>query len=185
MQTRKQLNLAALAATTLVVAACGGKSHDATQNPPAGNTPPTVSAIVDQSANQDTVVGPLDFGISDDHNVANELTVTASADGTNLFPADGVVIGGSGATRNITLTPLESATGASNITISVIDGGGLITTRTFAVTVNARAASVRDAALTTFAKSASADPTPVNGFTFTQDADDPAVFDPLIGAGQQ
>ena len=31
-----------------------------------------------------------------------------------VFPADGVVLGGSGAVRTLTLTPLEATTGAAN-----------------------------------------------------------------------
>ena len=53
------------------------------------------------------------------------------------------------------------------------------------MTVNARNASMRDTALTTFAKAESDEATVVNGFTFTQDADDPAIFEPLIGAGDE
>jgi len=173
--------LAALAATTLVVAACGGKSPDDMQAPTAANTAPAVSAITDRTSNQDTVVGPIEFGITDNETTANQLTVTVAADGTSVFPADGLTLGGSGAVRSITLTPLEAATGSANITLTVIDGEGLRTTRSFQVTVNARAASVRDATLTTFSKGESDEVTAVNGFTFAQDADDPAVFAPLIG----
>jgi hypothetical protein len=175
-------SLAVLAATTLVVAACGSKSANDMQAPPAANTPPAVSAITDRTSDQDTVVGPIEFGITDTETTANQLTVTAAADGASVFPADGVALGGSGGVRTITLTPLEAATGTSNITLTVIDGEGLRTTRSFQVTVTARAASVRDTTLTTFAKAETDEVTAVNGFTFTQDADDPAIFEPLIGA---
>ena len=47
------------------------------------------------------------------------LTLSAAADGNSLFPADGVVLSGSGATRKLTLTPLEAATGSATITIKV------------------------------------------------------------------
>jgi len=50
------------------------------------------------------------------------------------------------------------------------------------VTVAARNASMRSTALTTFAKAESDDVTTVNGLTFEQDADDPALFEPLLGA---
>jgi hypothetical protein len=55
-------------------------------------------------------------------------------------------------------------------------------TRAFKVTVNAKGASIRDTALSTFAKATTDDPTPINGFTFAQDADDPATFAALIPA---
>ncbi len=44
---------------------------------------------------------------------------------------------------------------------------------------------MRDVALTTFAKAESDEVTVVNGFTFMQDADDPAIFEPLIGTGAE
>ena len=50
--------------------------------------------------------------------------MSAAADGTSVFPADGVTLGGSGAVRSITLTPLEATTGTANITLTVIDGEG-------------------------------------------------------------
>jgi hypothetical protein len=174
-------SFAALAATTLVVAACGGKSSNDMQPPPATNTAPVIAAIADRTSSQDTVVGPIEFAISDAETTANQLTVTAVAGGASVFPPDGLVLGGSGAARSITLTPLEAATGTVAVTLTVIDGEGLRTTRSFQVTVNARPASVRDLTLATFAKGESDGVTEVNGFTFAQDADDPAVFGPLIG----
>ena len=52
------------------------------------------------------------------------------------------------------------------------------------VAVNARNASIKDWTLTTFAKAESDELTTMNGFTFTQDADDPAIFQPLIGGDE-
>jgi hypothetical protein len=170
------------AATTLVVAACSSKDNDAMSPPPAAtNESPTLSAVADQSVNQDTVVGPIDFTIGDRESDASLLAVVATADGYTLVPPDGLVVGGSGAARNITLTPLESATGTVNVVLTVTDPQGLVATRAFRVSVNERTASVRDATLSTFAKAETDEVTAVNGFTFTQDAEDPAVFEGLIG----
>jgi hypothetical protein len=93
-------------------------------------------------------------------------------------------VAGTGAVRSITLTPLEATTGTANITLTVIDGAGLRTARSFQVAVNARNASIRDWALTTFAKAESDEVTVMNGYTFSQDADDPAIFQPLIGGDE-
>jgi hypothetical protein len=176
---------ALLAATTLVVAACssGGGGYGGDDMPtPAANTPPVLSAITDRTVDQDTVLGPIEFGIDDRESGAGALTVTAVADGTSVFPADGVVLGGSGTARTLTLTPLEAVTGFASITVTLRDPQGLIATRTFRVNVNARTASMREAALTTFAKAESDPATSVNGYTFAQDADDPAIFEPLLGS---
>jgi hypothetical protein len=170
----------AILATTLFLAACSSNDREDPRPPPMGNAAPVISVITSKSENQDTAIGPIEFGVQDDATPANQLTVTATADGTSLFPADGLVLGGTGAVRNLTLTPLEAATGTANITITVADAQGVTAARSFAVTVNARNASLRDTALSTFAKSETAEATMLNGFTFADDANDPAIFDPLV-----
>ena len=75
-------------------------------------------AITRQDGDQDTVVGPIEFSVADRETAASQLTVSAAADGTSVFPADGVALGGSGAVRSITLTPLEATTGTANVTLT-------------------------------------------------------------------
>jgi hypothetical protein len=182
MKARSTNNLgsALLAATTLVVAACGGGNRGGDPPPPAANTAPVMSAIADRSVDQDTALG-IEFGITDRESAVGTLTLAASADSSGVFPADALVLGGSGTTRTLTLTPLEAATGSTAITLTLTDPQGATASRTFQVNVNARSASMRTAALTTFAKAETDEPTAVNGLTFDQDADDPAIFQPLIG----
>jgi Bacterial Ig domain len=177
--------LALLAATTLVVAACGSNSDDGMQTPPpAVNSAPVISGIADLTGNQDTVVGPIEFSIGDRETDASALKVSAVADGTGVVPADGITLAGSGAVRSITLTPLEAATGAVNVTLTVTDAEGAASTRAFRVTVNARNASIREAALASYAKGGADEPLVVNGITWIQDANDPAIFEPLMGTGE-
>jgi len=176
-------SLLLLAATTLVVAACGSNG-DRMQPAPMANMAPTITAISDRSVDQDTVVGPIEFSVSDAETPANQLTVIAGASGNTVFPADGITLAGSGATRSITLTPFEATTGSTSITLTVIDAEGMRTERSFQVAVNARNVSVKDWTLTTFIKAESDEVTTMNGYTFTQDADDPAIFQPLIGGDE-
>ncbi len=168
------LGSALLAATTLVVAACSGGGRDGYGNepPPAPqNTAPTVLAIADRSADQDTVV-TVEVRVSDTQTtVASMLTVSAKADGATLFPEDGVELSGTGAARTLRLTPLEAQTGAAMITITAVDPQGLMTTRTFRVAVNARNASAWATMQATLAKSAADPATQLNGATYVQDAD--------------
>jgi hypothetical protein len=171
--------LGLLAATTLVVAACSS-NNDRKPSPDSGNQAPVVAAIADQSVDQDTAVGPIQITVSDKETDAGSLTVVAAADNSTVFPKDGVVLSGSGATRTLTLTPFEAATGVTTIALLVTDASNASATRTFKVTVNAKAASVKAVARSTFAKGESDDATVVNGFTFAQDADDPATFEALI-----
>lgn len=177
---KRQIPLATLVTATILTAACSSGGREDPPPPPMGNAAPVISAITSKSGDQDTAIGPIEFGVQDDSTPANQLTVTAAADGTSLIPADGLVIGGNGAVRNLTLTPLEAATGTANITITVVDAQGVMASRGFSVTVNARAASMRDTALSTFAKNETAEVTPLNGFTFADDANDPAIFEPLV-----
>jgi len=183
MKTRKTdiARLAVLAATTLVVAACGG-SGGSSSPPMATNDAPMISAIADSSVDQDTMLS-VDFTVDDRDTGAGSLTMEAAADGTALFPADGVMLSGSGATRTLTLTPLEATAGTATIAIRAVDPQGASTTRTFQVAVNLRNASIRSMALDTFAKGEADAPTTINGWTIEQDADDPAVFAALLGEG--
>jgi hypothetical protein len=175
----RNTSMTLLAASTWIVAACS--SSDRPEPPePMVNQAPAVSAIANVMADQDTVVGPIAFGVTDDRTPANQLTVTATADATSLVPADSVVIGGAGAVRSITLTPLEAATGTVNVTVRVTDAQGASATRTFSVNVNARGASVSDTVLSTFAKEETAAATPLNGLSFAQDADE-TTFASLVG----
>ncbi len=172
-----------LAATTLVVAACGSGGDDyARRRRRRLPTPrPSISAIADRSVDQDTVLGPIEFGIADQR-IRGRLADAdrGRLDGGGVFPADGVVLGGRGASRTLTLTPLEAGDGHGER-----DGDAQRIRKDwrplapFRVDVNARSASMRDVALTTFAKVETDEATPVNGFTFQQDADDPAIFEPL------
>jgi hypothetical protein len=182
MTTRKFYPLALLTAATLVAAGCSSSNdRDPPPPPPAPvNAAPTITTITDQSVNQDTVVGPVTFTIADAETAAGSLTVGVTAQLVNLIPADGIVVSGTGATRTLTVTPFEAATGSTTISVFVRDPQGLMATTTFRVTFNARTASFRDTTLSTLAKSERDAPTTVAGITFTQDADDPATFAGLI-----
>jgi predicted outer membrane repeat protein len=106
----------------------------------AGNTAPTISPIGNQTTNEDSTLGPLAFIIGDDGGTAG-LTVTATSDNAALLPPGGIVLGGSGANRTITLTPAANANSAQDggpvtVRISVSDGTNT-TVREFLLTVNA------------------------------------------------
>jgi len=181
MDTANKITLVLLAATTLVVAACGGGDGGSMPPPPPSNSAPAISAINDQSVDQDNTLS-IDFGVDDRESGAGSLMVSAAADGNAVFPADGVVLSGSGASRTLTLTPFEATTGTANIAVRVSDPAGAVTTRNFAVAVNARNNSIKAMALDTFAKAENDVPTTINGWTIQQDADDPATFAALIPA---
>ena len=72
---------------------------------------------------------------------ASSLTVSASSDNTTLVKTAGVVFGGSGANRTVTVTPVAGQTGTANITVTVTDGSSATASRTFALTVRPKPVS--------------------------------------------
>ena len=98
------------------------------------NEAPTISGISDQTMDQDAVLGPLDFTISDAETSNGQLTVTASSNQTNLVENSGISLGGSNGNRNITVAPVTGAFGETRITIVVSDGTSQAST-SFIVTI--------------------------------------------------
>ena len=105
----------------------GGRSQ-------AARTPPTISAIADQTTLQDTPTPAIPFTIGDAETDASNLTVYATSANPALVPTNNIVFGGSDTNRTITLTPVSGATGNVAITVFVTDGS-LTTNVTFQLAV--------------------------------------------------
>jgi len=101
-----------------------------------GNQPPTISDIANQIINEDGSTGSVGFTIGDGETAAGILTVSASSSNPALVPNANIVLGGSGASRTVTATPLANQSGAATITVTVSDGA-LTASDTFTLTVNA------------------------------------------------
>jgi hypothetical protein len=87
------------------------------------DAPPTVTGInIDREITRNSVLGPLTFTVGDGLTAAGALSVTASSNNQELVPDANIVVGGSGATRTLTVTPLPGASGQAVITIAVSDG---------------------------------------------------------------
>jgi hypothetical protein len=86
------------------------------------NRAPTIGEIDAIVTLEDVSTGALPFGIDDEDNVAEDLTVTARLDGDLPIPASGLLLGGSGALRTIELNPARNAFGPAVLTIEVSDG---------------------------------------------------------------
>jgi hypothetical protein len=104
------------------------------------NDAPTITAIGNQTVNEDTSTGALSFTINDVDNDPATLQLTATSSDTGVIPNSKVVLGGSGKNRTVTVSPADNLSGKSTITISVSDGA-LQASTSFTVTVN----SVNDA----------------------------------------
>jgi hypothetical protein len=100
-----------------------------------GNTPPTISDVTNQSSTG-SPVGPLAFSVGDTQTAAGSLVVTRSSSNTTLLPLANIVLGGSGANRTVSVTPIAGQTGTATVTLTVTDAGGLTATDTFTLTVS-------------------------------------------------
>jgi hypothetical protein len=97
-------------------------------------SPPSISAIADQTGCGS--FGPLSFTIGDAETSAANLTLSASAVNTTLFPSSGITFGGSGANRTISLVAASGLTGSSDINVVVTDENGEEAYISFMVTVD-------------------------------------------------
>src|SRR5882724_7850964 len=104
------------------------------------NTPPTISTIANQTGNENQATAAIPFTIGDAETSAASLTVSATSLNTTLVPNANFVFGGSGASRNVKLTPAADQTGSAQITISVSDGVNTTST-SFTLTVQQAAAN--------------------------------------------
>ena len=105
---------------------------DPLASPP--NTPPTIGDVTDRSVAPGTSTGAIAFTVGDAETAASALTVTGASSNTTLVPAANVVIGGSGAARTVTVTPVAGQSGTTTITLTVSDGA-LTAADTFLLTV--------------------------------------------------
>ena len=85
------------------------------------NEAPAISGLAPTTIEENTTA-TVSFDISDDATSASALTVSATSSNTILLPAAAVVLGGSGATRTLSLTPSEDLEGQATISVSVSDG---------------------------------------------------------------
>jgi sialate O-acetylesterase len=99
-----------------------------------GNLPPTVTAVADQNVAVNGRTPPLGFTVGDSGTPAGELGVTASSSNPGLVPVANIVIGGSGGSRTVRVTPAANRTGSAMVTLAVSDGL-LTATTSFTVTV--------------------------------------------------
>jgi uncharacterized repeat protein (TIGR01451 family) len=100
------------------------------------NDPPAISALTDLTLNEDTSGGPVAFTVGDAETAAASLSLTAASSNTSLLPTNGISFGGSGSNRTVSITPLASQFGTSQVTVTVTDAGGASASSQFRLTVN-------------------------------------------------
>ncbi len=99
------------------------------------NTAPTISDVANQTIDEDGATGALAFTVGDAETAPGSLGVSAVSNNQALIPNGNLVLGGSGANRTITATPVQDGNGTATITVTVSDGSAT-SNDTFTVTVD-------------------------------------------------
>jgi uncharacterized protein (DUF1800 family) len=104
---------------------------------PTANTAPTVGAIANQNAVSGQASTPTSFTVSDAESDPATLFVSATSSDQTIVPNSGIALGGSGANRTISVTPVANLSSSTSVTISVTatDGLAYSTPSTFTVSV--------------------------------------------------
>jgi subtilisin family serine protease len=110
-------------------------SAPATLTVVAGNAPPTISLIADQTTTVNVPTSPIPFTIGDAETAAENLIIIVTSSNTALLPNQNIFLTGAGANRTLQLYPEIGQAGSANITVTVKDGGQATASRQFALTV--------------------------------------------------
>ena len=111
--------------TTITVTVSDGSTHGFHEFCVNGeaNTTPTITAIAPQSTNENTPTGPIAFTIGDAETPPSGLTLSGTSSNATLVPNANITFGGgTGANRNVVITPAAGESGTTTITITVSDG---------------------------------------------------------------
>jgi hypothetical protein len=100
------------------------------------NDLPTISDVPNQSVPEDGVLNSIPFSVGDVESSPAALVVSATSSNPALIPDNAIVLGGSGANRNVTITPTPNQAGTATITLFVIDSNGGVASDTFNVSVS-------------------------------------------------
>ena len=99
------------------------------------HSPPKISKIADQTVSVGGKTKPLKFTLSDGETAVSKLKISAKSSKTSLVPTKGIVLGGSGKNRTVTVAPSKGKRGSAKITLTVSDAYASTST-SFMVTVN-------------------------------------------------
>ncbi|MCL4298833.1 MAG: tandem-95 repeat protein [Anaerolineae bacterium] len=101
----------------------------------AVNASPTISDFINQEIEENGVLGPLTFTVSDIETAADDLVVSGDSSDTLLVPNENIGLAGTGLTRTVTIAPALNQTGSTTITLRVDDGEATAST-SFLLTVS-------------------------------------------------
>ena len=99
------------------------------------NTPPTISSFTNVVTTDTSDPLILNFTVGDAETAAGSLGVTAISSNQAVMPDGNMTLGGSGASRTLTLNPNGNSLGVAPILVKVTDGSNDVTATWFYVTV--------------------------------------------------
>ncbi|MEO5714701.1 MAG: autotransporter-associated beta strand repeat-containing protein [Luteolibacter sp.] len=98
---------------------------------------PTITDITNRTISQNGSTGAIAFTVGDANTAVADLIVSATSSAPGIVPVENIVLGGSGASRTVTVTPANGAIGSSIITVTVTDADGGQASDSFTLIVNA------------------------------------------------
>ena len=105
------------------------------------NQAPTISAITNQTTNEDTVTSAINFTIADSDSTVYCSNVVGTSSNTALVANANIVISGTAPNCQVVITPASNGYGSATITLTLTDNGtpmpALTATSIFTLTVNA------------------------------------------------
>src|SRR6185436_15128492 len=99
------------------------------------NAQPTISGIGARTILEDSTTGPISFTVGDVETAVGSLVINSFSSNPALVPVGNIVLGGSGASRTLTVTPVPTQFGSATITLTVSDSDGGSATNSFLLTV--------------------------------------------------
>lgn len=104
-------------------------------NPLNSNTIPVIAPIPDRGVTVNTSTAPIPITVGDPFYDANILTLGAASANPTLITTAGLVLGGAGSNRTLSITPTLSQTGTALITVTVTNPASATATATFTLSV--------------------------------------------------
>jgi surface-anchored protein len=104
------------------------------------NDAPVIGTFAVPTTAIGTSTPDIAFSISDPETAAGNLSVVATTNNPVLLPQSGIILGGSGSSRTISLTPAPGLAGSAPVTLLVTDPDGAVAVRNIVLSVGPVAA---------------------------------------------
>ena len=114
-----------------------------TQAAASSNNAPTINAISNQVTLVNTPTAAIPFTIGDVETAASNLVLAVFTSNAGLAPTNQIVLGGSGSSRTVMVTPASNQLGSATISLTVSDGI-LVASNSFVLTVNPASLTVTE-----------------------------------------